>query len=55
MQCSGFRAHSYQEFGINDETIELVGGTLGVDDHTTSRISAKSWPKVQQGREEKGV
>jgi len=53
MQCPGFRIHPYQECRINGETVEPVGGTSGISDHTVGRISAKTCTEIQQGREEK--
>ena len=55
VQCPGFRIHSRQEFEINAEIVELVGGTPRIDDYTAIRISVKTCPKVQQGHDEKRV
>ena len=55
VQCPGFRIHSRQEFEINAEIVELVGGTLRIDDYTAVRISVKTCPKVQQGHGKKRV
>ena len=53
MQCPGFKIQPLQEFGINAETVELVGGTPGIGVYVARRISAKTCPEIQQGRKEK--
>ena len=47
MQCSSFKIQPRQEFRINVETIELVGGTPGIDDYTAGRISVKTCSEIQ--------
>ncbi|XP_030943476.1 uncharacterized protein K02A2.6-like [Quercus lobata] len=54
-QTTPRRIQPHQEFGINAETIELIGGTPGIGDYTVGRILAKTCPEIQQGREEKRV
>ena len=55
VQCSGFRIQPRQEFGVDAKTVELVEGAPRIGDHTAGKISAKTCPKIQQGRKEKGI
>ena len=53
MQCSGFRIQPRQEFGVDAEIVELVGGAPGIGNYTAGRISAKTCLKIQQGCKER--
>ena len=55
VQCPGFRIHPHREFRVDAETVEPVGRIPRISDYTTGRISTKTCPEIQQGREEKGV
>ena len=55
MQCLGFRIQPHQEFGINVETIKLVGRVSGIGNYTAGRISTKTCLEIQQGHKEKGI
>ena len=48
MQYPGFRIQPHQEFKVDAKTVEPVGRTPGISNHTVGRISTKTCPEIQQ-------